>query len=81
MLSLEGRDISYMVVDGNGLPQDRAAKEAAQEWIQWLHPRDDDRLANDKAPNICAGNLFCRVQSNHSRPDRVVLGASDRHEI
>lgn len=60
MLSLEGSEISHMIMDGNGLPQDRAAKEGAQEWIQWLHPRDDDRLANDEAPNICADSLSRR---------------------
>ena len=34
-----------MGVNRNGLPGDRAAEEGAQERIQWLHPRDDNRLA------------------------------------
>lgn len=63
-----------MVVNGNGLPQDRAAKEGAQERIQWLHPRDDNRLANGKAPDICASSLLRRVECNRPRPDRVIPG-------
>lgn len=35
-----------MVMYRNGLPGDRAAEEGAQKWVEWLHPRDEDR------PNI-----------------------------
>ena len=42
-----------MVVDRNGLPQDRAAEEGAQERIQWLHPRDGDHQSNDESRLIC----------------------------
>ena len=30
----------YMIVNGDSLPDDRTVKQRPEEWIQWLHPRD-----------------------------------------
>jgi hypothetical protein len=57
----KGRKVSYMAVNGNGLPWDRTPEEGAQERVQWLHPRDGNRLRKRKAPNICANSRLRRV--------------------
>ncbi len=56
----QNKEDSYMVMNRYGLPRDRAAEEGAQERIQWLHPRDDNRLSKETAPLICAKNLSYR---------------------
>jgi hypothetical protein len=76
-VSCKGK-VSYMVVDRNGLPWDRATEEGAQEWVQWLHPRDEDRPRKDNAPNICANIVFPLSENQSSEwnlnvPRRIEL--------
>jgi hypothetical protein len=72
-----------MVMDGNGLPWDRAAEEGAQERVQWLHPGEDDRRGQDEAPLIGARSVSCRNDSilvNAVESGRIA-GALSRQEI
>ena len=64
------KEDTYMIMNRDGLPWDRAAEEGVQERIQWLHPRDDNRRGEETASLICAKCLPYREAStfDHVKP-------------
>lgn len=74
----QSKEESYMVVNRDGLPWDRAAEEGAQERIQWLHPRDDNHRGEETAPLICAKDLSSREAATFKlvKPDDFLVHLS-----